>query len=242
MWQEALSAVELILLRASPVYYGVGIPRGDGAAVVLIPGFLGSDLSLVELFAWLKRIGYRPYFSGIGVNADCPNLLIRYRLRETIRRVRRETRRKAHLLGYSLGGLLARAAAAENPGTFASVTTLGSPFRGTVLHPQLRDVVEAVRQNILVTRGKGVLPDCYTGRCTCSFLANLRQDMPDPVLETAIYSKSDGLVDWRYCITGDPEQDIEVGGTHIGLPFNPLAYAAIAKRLAQARPPKRSSK
>src|SRR5689334_25375784 len=114
----------MLLLHASPVYYGIGVPRGDNSAVVLLPGFLGSDLYLVELFAWLQRIGYRPYFSGIGLNADCPNLLIRYGLNATLDRARRETRRKIHLLGHSLGGLLARAAAAERPGQIASVITL----------------------------------------------------------------------------------------------------------------------
>src|SRR5689334_13577848 len=159
----------MLLLHASPVYYGIGVPRGDGSAVVLLPGFLGSDMYLVELFAWLKRIGYRPYYSGIGVNADCPNLLIRYRLRQSLEQARRETRRKIHILGYSLGGLLARAAAAEDPKHVASVITLGSPFRGAAVHPKLIDAVEAVRQRILMSRGKGVLPNCYTGRCTCSF-------------------------------------------------------------------------
>jgi pimeloyl-ACP methyl ester carboxylesterase len=241
-WQEALFGVEILLLHASPVYYGIGVPPGDGSAVVLVPGFLGSDVYLVELYAWLRRIGYRPYYSGIGLNADCPNLLIRYKLMETIRQARRETRRKAHLLGHSLGGLLARAAAAEKPSQIASVITLGSPFRGAVVNSKLREAVEAVRQRILRSRGKGVLPDCYTGQCTCSFLESLRQDFPDQVLQTAIYSKSDGLVDWRYCITGVPEQDIEISGTHIGLAFNPLAYTAIAERLASTRKRRRSSK
>jgi len=30
MWQEALCGVEMLLLRAAPVYYGIGAPRGDG--------------------------------------------------------------------------------------------------------------------------------------------------------------------------------------------------------------------
>jgi pimeloyl-ACP methyl ester carboxylesterase len=234
-WHEALFGLELLLLHAAPVYYGIGTPRGDGSAVVIIPGFLGSDVYLVELFAWLRRIGYRPYYSGIGLNADCPNLLIRNKLRQTLRQARRETRRKVHVLGHSLGGLLARAAAAETPRQISSVITLGSPFRGAAVHPKLRDAVEAVRQRILVSRGRAVLPDCYTGECACSFLSSLRQDFPDSVRQTAVYSRSDGFVDWRYCITGDPRYDVEVSGTHIGLAFNSLAYTVIAERLARAQ-------
>src|SRR5512138_2677357 len=83
-WTEALFAAELLLLHATPTYYGFGVPHGDNSAVVVIPGFMGIDLYLMELHAWLQRIGYRAYYSGIGVNAECPNLLIQRRLNETI--------------------------------------------------------------------------------------------------------------------------------------------------------------
>src|SRR5690242_19266351 len=129
IWKEALFGAELLLLHASPVYYGLGIPRGDGSAVVVIPGFLGSDFYLSHLHAWLGRIGYRAYLSGIGLNAECPNLLIRTKLRQTIDNAHKETHgRKIHLIGHSLGGIIARSVAAQYPGKVASVVTLGSPF------------------------------------------------------------------------------------------------------------------
>jgi hypothetical protein len=37
IWKEALFGAELLLLHASPVYYGLGVPRGDGAAVIVFP-------------------------------------------------------------------------------------------------------------------------------------------------------------------------------------------------------------
>ncbi len=235
-WQEALFGIEVLLLHAAPVYYGIGVPHGDDSGVVIIPGFLGSDIYLVEMYAWLRRIGYRPYYSGIGLNAECPNLLIRSRLNQTIERARRETGRRIHLLGHSLGGLLARSVAADEPSQVASVITLGAPFRGTVLHPRVKQAVEAVRKRILLTQGNSVLPNCYTGQCTCSFLSSLRRDFPESVTETAIYTRMDGFVDWRYCITEDPAKDFAVSGTHIGLAFNPVAYGIIADRLALQRP------
>ena len=111
--------------------------------------------------------------------------------------------------------------------------TLGSPFRGTVVHPNVLRAAEMVRNRILMRNGKGVLPDCYTGRCTCDFLARLRRELPDHVLETAVYTRNDGVVDWHYCITGDKDIDFEVPGTHIGLAFNPTVYGIIADRLAK---------
>lgn len=235
LWQEALFGVEILLLRATPAYYGFGVPRGDRSGVVIIPGFLGSDVYLMEMYAWLRRIGYRPYFSGIALNAECPNLLIQRHLSETLDRAVEETGRKIHIIGHSLGGIIARSLAAQRPGDIASVITLGSPFRGTVAHSRVLRAAEMVRKRILLQHGPHVLPDCYTGRCTCDFLDSLRRDLPAGIEETAIYTRSDGVVDWRYCITGDPTVDVEVPGTHIGLAFNPSVYDVIASRLASPR-------
>lgn len=235
LWTEALFAAELLLLHASPVFYGIGVPRGDGSGVVVIPGFLGTDLYLMELHAWLARIGYTPYFSGIGVNADCPNLLIQRRLNETIEEAIGETGRKVHLIGHSLGGVLARAVAGQRRKQVASVITLASPFRGVVLHKTVLRAAETVRSRILEEHGGGVLPGCYTGRCTCNFIDSLRRDIPKKILETAIFTRHDGVADWKYCVTGTPGIDFEVPGTHIGMAFNPSAYSIIAERLAQAR-------
>jgi len=231
---EVFCAAELILLHAAPLYYGLGIPHGDGSAVVLIPAFLCPDVYLTPLHQWLARIGYKPFFSGIGFNTECPNLLITRQLNETIEKALTKSGRKLHLIGHSLGGIIARAIAAQRPADIASVITLGAPFRGTVAHHSILRAAEMVRRRILAKHGSDVLPDCYTGHCTCDFLDSLRHAMPVSVSETAVYSEDDGVVDWRYCKTDRPEADFSVSGTHLGLVFNPSAYSIIADRLAQA--------
>lgn len=234
IWQETLFGTELLLLHASPVFYGLGVTRGDGSGVVVVPGFLGSDFYLTHLHKWLKRIGYRSYLSGIGINAECPNLLIRYRLTEVINRALKETGRKVHLIGHSLGGVMVRAIAAQRSSEVASVITLGAPFRGTVAHQSILRAAKAVRGHILSQHSDTVLPDCYTARCTCDFLNSLRTDIPSSVRQTAIFTRNDGVVDWQYCRSGDPDVDAEVPGTHVGLAFNSTAYGIIATRLAEA--------
>ncbi len=235
IWTEALCGAELLLLHASPVCYGLGIPRGDGSAVVLLPGFLGTDVYLTQLHSWLRRIGYTPYLSGMGLNAECPNLLIKHRLTETIDRALDETGQKIHLIGHSLGGIIARAVAAQRPTDVESVICLAAPFRGTVAHYTILRAAEAVRQRILKEHGQRVMPECYTARCTCDFLMALRCVIPEGILQTAIYTQDDGVVDWRYCLTGEPEMDFEVPGTHIGLAFNASVYNIVANRLAAAQ-------
>lgn len=235
LWSEVLCAAEILLLHATPVYYGFGVPKGDDSAVVIIPGFLGTDLYLMELHGWLGRIGYRPYFSGIGLNADCPNLLIQRHLNETVEKALRETKRKIHLIGHSLGGVIARSVAGQRPKDIASVITLASPIRGTIANRAIVHAAEAVRLRILQEHGQGVLPDCYTGACTCRFVDHARRAVPDSMIQTAIYTKHDGIVDWRYCMTKKNGDDFEVAGTHIGMAFNATAYSIVAERLALAQ-------
>ena len=237
IWKEALFAADLLLLHASPVYYGLGIPQGDGSGVVMVPGFLGTDHYLAELRFWIGRIGYQPYFSGIGFNAECPNLLIQNRLTETIDKAVRETGKKIHLIGHSLGGVIARSVAAQRPHDIASVITLASPFRGTIAHHSILRAAEMVRKQILEEHGSSVLPQCYTTRCTCDFVDSLRRKVPASVMETAIYTRDDGVVDSRYCRTGHCKNDFEVPGTHIGLAFNSSVYKIIAERLALVSQP-----
>jgi len=235
IWQELLAGVEMLYLRVSPAYWGYGIPRGDGSAVVVVPGFLLNDLYLTEFRAWLRRIGYQPYGSGIGINAECPNLLIKRHLMETVEKAYADTGRKVHVIGHSLGGVLARAVASQMPERVASVITLGAPFRGVSVHPMILRAVNLVRGQIHERNGEGVLPSCYTGACTCRFLESLVLRLPRSVRRTAVYTKTDGIVDWKVCKTGRKANDFEVTGTHIGLVFNPIVYELVAKRLAGQR-------
>ena len=58
-------------LLADPVAYGRGVPSGDGRPVVVVPGFLASDDSLLLLRRWLRIVGYRPHTAGFLFNVDC---------------------------------------------------------------------------------------------------------------------------------------------------------------------------
>jgi triacylglycerol lipase len=232
-WHESLCGVDLLMLHATPVFWGAGVPHGDGSAVVMIPGFMHSDAYLVVMYAWLKRIGYSPYYSGIDLNAECPNLLIRDQLNPLISQAHRETGRKVHVIGHSLGGVIARSIGAQRPEAVASVITLGSPFSGAVVHRSILRETEVVRRFIQSQHGGKVPPECYTERCKCEFMTALRHGIPRRVQQTAVFTRNDGVLDWRRCRTGDSEVDVEVGGTHAGLAFNAKVYTVIAERLAR---------
>ena len=236
IWLEALAPLDWLSLRTSPVFHGSGLPRGAGAPVVVVPGFLGSDWYLLEMYHWLRRIGYRPYLSRIGRNAECLDLLVE-RLFVTIDAARAETGRAVHLIGHSLGGMLSRSAACRRPGAVASVITLGSPFRGIRSHPLVMQAARLVRAR---AQRQGRRPDCFTTSCGCDTVEALHTVLPSSVPQIAVYTKTDGIVDWRVCINDDPASDFEVAGTHVGLAFNPAVYRLIARRLAEvetAAPP-----
>jgi PGAP1-like protein len=231
-WHESFFGVELALLHTSPVYYGAGVPRGDGSPVILIPAFKHGDAYLLIMFAWLKRIGYLPYYSGIGFNASCPNLLISEVLDPIVSEAFAVTHRKVHLIGHSLGGAIARSIAVQRPHDIASVITLGSPVRQTAVRGNVYKDAEVVRKYLVRHEAEKVRPQCMTLECPCPFMKSLRQLFAAHVPLTAIYTREDGLVQWKSCCTGDSKIDVEVSGTHTGLAFNPAVYSTIAQRLA----------
>jgi pimeloyl-ACP methyl ester carboxylesterase len=234
LWREALVGVEWLSLRASGVFRCIGVPPGDGSGVVVIPGFLGSDGYLGHLHGWLGRLGYRPYMSGIGRNVDCPNVLMD-RLMGTVSQAHGETKGRVHLIGHSLGGVLARSAATLRPDWIASVITMASPFRGVRAHPLILQAAAFFRRRVHSRGDRSNVPvECYSGFCRCEAVDSLRRPFPAAVRQTAIYTKTDGVVDWNFCLSGDPETDIEVSSTHVGLVFNPRVYRHLADRLAAA--------
>ncbi|MCI0546676.1 MAG: alpha/beta hydrolase [Candidatus Rokubacteria bacterium] len=236
LWREGLTAFDWLSLHTAPVYYGLGVPRGAGEGVVVVPGFLGTDGYLRELFWWLRRIAYRPFLSRIGRNADCLEVLAE-RLTRTIEAAHRDAGGPVHLIGHSLGGMLAMSVAAARPELIASVATLGSPIRGIRSHPLVLRASEVVRNRIRRSRGAAERPDCFTGRCECRAVARFRAGLPVSMPRIAVYTRTDGIVDWRYCLSGDPGTDHEVPGTHIGLVWNAGVYRLIAAHLARCRDP-----
>lgn len=213
LWREAFAGFDWLSLRFSAVYAGAGVERGHGEAVVLVPGLFAADATMIELHRWLARMGYTPYESGIGVNALRSDALIA-RLTATIDRAYAETGAPVRLVGHSLGGLLARGAALRRPGRVAQVITLGSPVQGLGAHPAVLAAAKMVH-----------------GEDIDACLAVLQRPLPESIAETNVYSKSDGVVDWRTCTRGDVAA-VEVRGSHTGLIVNADAYRAIAEALA----------
>jgi pimeloyl-ACP methyl ester carboxylesterase len=153
------------------------------------------------------------------------------RLLEVIAATRGETGRRVHLVGHSLGGVLARAAAAREREAVASVATLSSPFRGIAVHPALHLAASLVRGHIHRERGASVRPECLTFACGCPTVQAIDRPLPADLPQLAIVTRYDGLVDWRYCLDEATTRVVHVTASHIGIVFNPSAYEALATHL-----------
>lgn len=232
LWREFRAPLEWLCLHLSGVYRGWGVQKGSGEPVLIVPGFLGGDLYMLDLYWWLMRIRYRPYLSHIAWNTDCPDHTAR-QLAFRVRSLHKKTGQKVRLVGHSLGGMLARCVAQEAPEVVDRVITLGSPFRDVArAHPAvvgLWDELKAGRGHLV---GRNLGPSCGTGHCVCTFVRSMLDPRPTGVPQYAIFSKKDGVADWECCRDEDPACNTEVDATHVGMAFSPQAYRAVAKRLA----------
>jgi pimeloyl-ACP methyl ester carboxylesterase len=229
IWRELFAVMEWASLRISPVYYGHGVPRGDGEPVVVVPGFLCSDAVMVEMHSWLGRIGYEPYMSGIGLNVTCPSVTSA-RLMETVRRAAEETGRRVRIVGHSLGGMLGRRVAMQRPEMVSQVVYLGTPIQAVHAHPAIVAAAEVLSEARSLVNGKR----CLAG-CGCNVMSDAGKDLPEGVDHAAIFTRSDGVIDWHDAREADPERNFEVSGTHLGLVCNQQAYRVLGRLLASAK-------
>lgn len=197
------------------------MPRGDGHPVLVLPGFLASDLSTAPLRKTLTYLGYNVKGWGLGRNLgptkkvhDALNTL----LQDVLGDIGEQT---VSVIGWSLGGVYARELAQRFPERIRQVITLGSPFGApysTTAEPVWR-----------------VLSRFHTTDLNREAMAaKLRQPLVVPA--TAIHSRTDGIVPWRGSLEPHTplSQNIRVAGSHCGLGHNMAAVWVIANRLAQA--------
>ena len=228
---ETRWVLELSRLLIDPVFAGRDVPRGGGRPVVLMPGFLAGDQTLVVMAAWLYRIGYRPHVCGFIANVSCSDQAVE-RVERRIESVARQHGSRVALIGHSRGGHYARALAARRPDLVSHAISMGGDLHGMLgcSAPTLR-AASGLRA-ILRSTGRGRSPECLTDACPCPFTTDFHAPFPsDRVHLTSIYSRGDGVVLWQRQIV--PSADcVEVTGSHVGLAFSRRSYRAIADALA----------
>ncbi|WP_029623492.1 esterase/lipase family protein [Sphingomonas sp. PAMC 26617] len=195
-------------------------PRGDGRPVLLLPGLINSDRSLVVLRRYLTSLGYRAEGWGLGRNfgiravGDQGALLL-----DRVRALEVETGEKVTLIGVSLGGIMARYAAHRLPDLVREVITISSPFAGS---PRATNVWRSFQ---LLTGEQIDAPSVLAQR---KLVAE-----PLPVPSTAIWSRSDGFVNGMIC-HDENGRTIEVRSSHVLVQVRPEVLLAVARVLGES--------
>jgi pimeloyl-ACP methyl ester carboxylesterase len=235
LWREARFGLEAAALLRDPIFRGDGLRDGRGQPVLLIPGFLAGDGSLSLMAGWLKRSGYRPTRAGMRANVDCSGAALD-RLEERLDAIVTEQGTRAAVVGQSRGGGLAKALAGRRPDLVRGIVTLGSPqLDALAVHPFVRLQVEAVSR--LGSLGAPGLfkRSCLDGECCQKFWEQLAAPCPDGVGFVSVYSRSDGIVDWRACLDPCADEHVEISTSHCGMAVSPAAWRAVASALERFR-------
>jgi hypothetical protein len=224
---EPRALLEMALLPASlPLL--MQAPRGDGHPVLLLPGFMADEKSLIALKLFLQSKGYEVHTWGLGRNLGFRSKHASA-LPQKIRYLHHVAGRKVSLVGWSLGGVFSLYGAESTLDCVRCVITLGSPVSVDAGGSQSPPAIRALYR--LVSHRLGPAAHVMQPRAK-----TLREQRRLQVPTSCLYSLGDGVVPPQEAtIDGDPaiHENIQVPGSHLGLGFNGIVLAIVADRLAQ---------
>lgn len=214
--REMTAVATSALSPASPL--PENLPRGDGHTVIVLPGLLSGDWTTTRLRDVIAQLNYRVETPEMLFNTG-PTRQVLAKLETTLAESARASGARVSLVGVSLGGVLARQLALDNPAAIRCIVTLCSPIRYPVITP-LQPLAHALSP--------------FHDRAWLNRRGEIGGPLPVP--STAVYSKEDGIVDWGQCLQDDVPGAVNVcvGGPHMTIGSNPDAQRAVAHALAES--------
>ncbi len=215
----ALATREARRARKATPYSGRRVVR-SADPVILVPGFLAGDATLAFMARSLRQQGFRTYRSHIHANVGC-TLNAAAQLESRLESIVLRRGSRVQIVGHSLGGMLARGLAVRRPDLVSGIVTMGSPM----LAPGAHHASLSFGIDVLVRLSRAGVPglmseECVAGTCARQSWDESREPVPDDVEFTAIYSKRDGICDWRACVdpTATPVEVDRLARGHGGRP------------------------
>ena len=221
-------------LHRRDVPYASRVPERGLEPVVLVPGFMAGDGTLGLMARHLRGLGYRTYRSTIHANVGC-TLEASEALERRIETIATKRGRKVTIVGHSLGGLMARGLAGRRPDLVDGIVTLGSPILAPgAAHPILLFDLMVLTRLQRAGLGRMMGEDCTSGDCARQSWEQSRVPLATGVAFTSVFSRRDGIVDWRSCL--DPQaKTVEVRTSHLGMAFDPAVLDVVTDTLAANR-------
>lgn len=212
-------AEHLAFVGAIPALGMAHAGEGQGRHVLVIPGLMSDDLSTRLMRKTIDLAGYRSHGWRLGRNIGPTRAAIE----GIVRRLEDLANRQGGpipVVGWSLGGLFARDLAMLRPHLVDRVITMGSPVN--TIHKRQSSGAE--------------VHDLFEAKHLPSYsLDQWRTHHENPVQPiTSIFSKSDGIVQWKTaCVDDGPRaENVEVFGSHFGLGANATVVHVVLNRLA----------
>ncbi len=187
--------------------------------VLLMPPYLGNDISTTFVRKYLKSVGFKTYKWDLGVNMINSKSLPK--LVEKLDEIYEKHQEKVNLVGWSGGGIFAKIIANRHPDKVEQLITIGSPVWGIKnMQTPLVKMLEFLRGKSLKERNE-------------KFLRELEEIPNVPI--TCIYTKTDGLLPWKHCMEAETLRkdinNIEVFGSHCGMGANASVLLTVANSL-----------
>lgn len=216
LWREVSIAWEAVrLVGAAPRL----LQRTAGSATaMLLPGYRTSSRAMEPLRHWLAWRGHDARHWGLGTNEGTPERDVRTLL-PMLERLVQEVESPVAMVGWSLGGVIARECARERPDLVSQVVTYGTPVIGGPTY----------------TLGAGGWSRAERERIS-ALLDERDRERPIEVPVTAMFTRSDRIVAWPACLdrVSREVEHVEVGSGHLGMILDPDVWGVVAGRLEGA--------
>lgn len=189
-------------------------PRGpeDGPPAIVIPGFIASDRTVMELRRALADGGWRVHTWELGWNMGA-RVDIVDRLKARLDAI--SPGEPVLVVGWSLGGVFARELARAHPERVSAVVTLGSPFSGD---PKANNVWR--------------LYEWVAGHPVDAPPIERISDKP-PVPTLAIWSRNDGIIAPRAArgLAHESDRAVEMDCNHMAFGVSRRASRAVVREI-----------
>lgn len=208
-WRVAVSVARLIASGNSLLSEAKG-----SATVYLIPGWKAPEAVMAPLRRYLAKLGYDARHWGFGTNKGDPERDCALFSDKVLSHT--PPGEKAALIGWSLGGVIARETARAVPDVVSGVITYGTPVIGGPTYTP-------------AARAWGAA-EC---RRLSAEIEKLDTENPIQVPIAAIFSRKDGMVSWPACIdrTSPKVCHFEVRAPHLAMGFDPDVWRIAADQL-----------